>query len=165
MKRHVALLPLALAGCVAPRRAPPVVSAAPPVAKLAPAAPVEEAEWQDVPLTPGTWVYAATAGSSTASYGRPDRTVLTIRCDRPRGQVVIAQLNAPAAALTIRTSYGVRTLPPAADGTASASLAARDPLLDQIAFSRGRFSVTGSGPTLYLPAWAEPARVIEDCRG
>ena len=41
-----------------------------------------------------------------------------------------------------------------------------DPLLDQIAFSRGRFLVQAEGgPSLILPAWPEPARVIEDCRG
>jgi hypothetical protein len=44
-------------------------------------------------------------------------------------------------------------------------LAAADPLLDSIVSSRGRigFTVTGQ-PSLVVPAWAEAARVIEDCR-
>jgi hypothetical protein len=45
------------------------------------------------------------------------------------------------------------------------SLVTRDPLLDAIAFSRGRFMVEVPGTaTLYLPAWPEVARVVEDCR-
>jgi hypothetical protein len=44
-------------------------------------------------------------------------------------------------------------------------LAARDPLLDAIAFSRGRIAVTMSGTEpLVMPAWPEAARTIEDCR-
>ena len=46
-----------------------------------------------------------------------------------------------------------------------AALPARDPLLDAIAFSRGRFAVEVAGlQTLYLPSWPEITRVIEDCR-
>jgi len=52
--------------------------------------------------------------------------------------------------------------PPAA---LAVSLAARDPLLDAMAFSRGRFAVETAGlPTLYVPSWTEVSRVIEDCR-
>ena len=48
----------------------------------------------------------------------------------------------------------------------AASAGARDPRLDQIAFSRGRFLVDVAGQSrLVLPAWPEVARVIEDCRG
>jgi len=45
------------------------------------------------------------------------------------------------------------------------ALSARDPLFDAIAFSRGRFVVTGTGVSpLIIPAWPEAARSIEDCR-
>lgn len=45
------------------------------------------------------------------------------------------------------------------------ALRARDPLLDAIVFSRGRFAFEAAGePTLYLPSWPEIGRVIEDCR-
>ena len=44
-------------------------------------------------------------------------------------------------------------------------LAPDDPLLDAMAITKGRFAVAAPGePTLYLPAWAEVSRVIEDCR-
>ena len=44
-------------------------------------------------------------------------------------------------------------------------LPAHDSLLDAIAFSRGRFmiEVMGEAP-LFLPAWPEISRVIDDCR-
>ena len=46
-----------------------------------------------------------------------------------------------------------------------ADVGAFDPLLDAIAFSRGRiaFGVTGQ-PPLVVPPWADVSRVIEDCR-
>jgi hypothetical protein len=47
---------------------------------------------------------------------------------------------------------------------AGGRLQANDPLLDAIAFSRGRFMVTGGGATLAIPSWPEAARSIEDCR-
>jgi len=44
-------------------------------------------------------------------------------------------------------------------------LAPNDPLLDAMAFSRGRFMVeTQNTAPLYLPSWAEVSRVVEDCR-
>jgi hypothetical protein len=47
----------------------------------------------------------------------------------------------------------------------SADVAASDQLLDAIVFSRGRFGVSVSNqPPLVLPSWAEPQKVIEDCR-
>ena len=45
------------------------------------------------------------------------------------------------------------------------ALTPRDPVLDAMAFSRGRFLVEQAGmPTLVVPAWAEVGRVTEDCR-
>ena len=42
---------------------------------------------------------------------------------------------------------------------------ARDPLLDAMAFSKGRFALEVAGlPTLYVPSYPEVTRVIEDCR-
>ncbi|SDC10083.1 hypothetical protein SAMN05444678_101352 [Sphingomonas sp. YR710] len=46
-----------------------------------------------------------------------------------------------------------------------ATFAANDPLLDRLAFSRGRFALAAPGlAQVVVPAWAEPARTIEDCR-
>jgi hypothetical protein len=50
-------------------------------------------------------------------------------------------------------------------GVASLSIRARDPLLDAIAFSRGRFAVEAEGRgRLILPADPVISRVVEDCR-
>jgi hypothetical protein len=50
-------------------------------------------------------------------------------------------------------------------GWVTAWIAPRDPLLDAMAFSRGRFRVeVAKLPPLYLPSWPEVSRVIEDCR-
>ncbi len=45
------------------------------------------------------------------------------------------------------------------------TLPAGAPVLDALAYSRGRFviEVAGLAPS-YLPAWPEVARVVEDCR-
>ena len=46
-----------------------------------------------------------------------------------------------------------------------ADLDANAPLLDAMAITKGRFAVEVEGEeTLYLPAWVEVSRVIEDCR-
>jgi hypothetical protein len=41
-----------------------------------------------------------------------------------------------------------------------------DPILDAMAFSRGRILVEAEGQQpVILPSWAEIARIVEDCRG
>jgi hypothetical protein len=50
-------------------------------------------------------------------------------------------------------------------GQLIARLPAGDPLIDAMAFSRGRFMVeAGTAAPLYLPSWPEISRVAEDCR-
>ncbi len=45
------------------------------------------------------------------------------------------------------------------------AIPARDPILDAMALTKGRFAIEAQGTqTLYIPAWAEVTRVIEDCR-
>jgi hypothetical protein len=68
--------------------------------------------------------------------------------------------------MRILTETTERTLSVAPrEGASAAQLGARDPLLDAMAFSKGRFAVEVTGlPMLYLPAWPEVTRVIEDCR-
>lgn len=126
-------------------------------------------DWRDLPLTPGTWSYAPEAGGSAARFGsESDAPALIIRCSRTTRRIHFIRAGASAGTLTITTSYAGRSLPLAlGDGGATeATLPASDPFLDRIAFSRGRVSYAASGqPMLMLPAWAEPARVIEDCRG
>jgi hypothetical protein len=119
---------------------------------------------------PGSWTYAATADGSEASFlDASARPQLFVRCTRASRVVTIARpATAAAPLLNVWTSSQTRNLPASynpATYRLSASVTAADPLLDAIAFSRGRFAVSMSGTTaLIVPAWEEPARVVEDCR-
>jgi hypothetical protein len=127
-------------------------------------------DWQDAPLTPGEWVYSRDAsGGSQALFagGSPEASFL-VRCDASLGQVTLAR-EGVGSQLRIRTSTREQTLraTPGSERMASlsATLPASDPLLDEIVFSRGRLAVDAEGlPRLVIPAWPEPARVVEDCR-
>jgi hypothetical protein len=114
-------------------------------------------------------------GQSTASFGdirtATSTYLVMVACDRSRGRVVLARAgSAPTAVpLTIATTSTRRPLlsdPKLGGGSwLVVALPAGDPLLDAIAFSRGRFALEAAGlETLYLPAWPEISRVIEDCR-
>ena len=135
---------------------PPTVRSAPlPRPTPAPRPPEPQVGWEDMALTPGEWTYREDGPS--ASYA-----AFTIRCERAGRRVMLTR-QAAAGALVIRTSFGARTLPAGANGVV---LSASDPFLDQIVFSRGRFSVEAEGlPALTVPTWPEPARVIDECRG
>lgn len=157
---------LLLAGCA---NQPPPPPAAPAPAPPPPAPPPEPAdtEWRDLPLSPGSWTYAPGATGSSATFGTPGAAALIVRCDRSARMVRFARSGAGTGQMTITTSYAGRdiALAPHAGAPSEASLAASDSFLDRIAFSRGRVSYAVPGqPLLMTPAWAEPARVIEDCR-
>ena len=93
-------------------------------------------------LTPGHWSYFPTPTGSESRYG----ALLVMRCDRINRTVTIERPGI-AASLAIATSAVSRTLP------VGGKLFARDALLDAIAFSRGRFLVSGgSGPVLAIPS-------------
>jgi hypothetical protein len=133
----------------APERTPPVRQAPAPAAVAAPLESPSD-DWRDRPLTPGDWTYE----SGEARYAG-----FSLRCDGERRQVTLSRSGA-SGPIRLRTSYGEHVLTP------GAALPAADPRLDEIAFSRGRFLVETQGmPALVLPAWPEPARVVEDCRG
>jgi hypothetical protein len=163
-----AALILSLAACVAPKGPPRQTASGPASPPVDIAAPPIGGDWRDVALTPGTWIYQPGKDGSIAAYavaGRP--AVFTVRCEMAGRSVALQRPGAAGAGTaTLTTSYGERKLATGAilDGIGW-RMAARDPVLDQIAFSRGRFVVEGIGPRLVLPAWAEIARVIEDCRG
>lgn len=178
---------LLLASC-APRPAPPPAPppVPPPSMPAPPPPPPPPPHWQDAPLADGDWHYRQEAGRSLAAFGN----LFAIRCEPGRrisligagaagpSTTVVASGGQPdrrmsliggdaIPALTIVTSGGHRSLTAwAGPEGLTAQLAADDPLLDAIAFSRGRFAVQASGAAMFvLPAWPEPARVIEDCRG
>lgn len=132
-------------------------------------------DWRDMAQTPGTWTWSMDGPRSTARYGVAGAApVAMMRCD-PASQIVtlwraVTPGSAPAGtqvALVVNTTGTRKILTAQADGAGGVhvALAPRDPLLDEIAFSRGRFMLESpSITTLYLPSWPELSRVIEDCR-
>jgi hypothetical protein len=159
--RFAPLAPLILIAACVPRAEPQAPPPAPPppapapTPSPAPAPAPAPADWEDAPQTPGDWTYA----NGTATFGLPGQPRLTMTC--AGSAVRIAVPGAAAALLTIRTETATRAVQ--ARGGAAA-LPARDSLLDAMAFSKGRFAVEGGGQALYVPAWPEVSRVIEDCR-
>ena len=130
-----------------------------------PAAPVDFT--YAIPLV-GSWTYAGTVGEATFlnSSAMPQ---LTVRCDRTARRVSLSKPGTVAVPfLNIWTSSAARNVPASFDPVTkriTIQLGAYDPLLDALAFSRGRFAIVASGtPALVLPAWPEIARVVEDCR-
>jgi len=160
---------LAAAACV-PRTPQPAPEPAPPAPAPSPTPPPPAApaprDWADLPLTPGTWRYGAEGGTPTATFAGSGGAHFSLECDRASRRVLLVRAGATGGAIAVRTSYGARSLPAAArDTSLVATLPAADPLLDQIAFSRGRFTVEVPGAAqLVLPAWPETARVTEECR-
>ena len=129
------------------------------------------ANWLDAPQTPGNWSYSANGGVSYASFRRPDGSELVRLTCQPESFpiVILTRTDVVAAAITVRTETREQVLmvPPTTGvpTATSATIGVNWPLLDAIALTRGRFAVESRGaPTLYLPAWAEVTRVIEDCR-
>src|SRR3954452_1140317 len=118
----------------------------------------------------GTWTFAATPDGSAATFVNASALPqLTIRCVRATRRVGISRAATGAAPfLSVWTSSASRSVPASFDPATARmtiQLPAFDPLLDGLAFSRGRFAVYVAGnPALVLPAWPEVARVIEDCR-
>ena len=166
----VAALLAAMAAACVPRTAPPAPAPAPPPSRPAqpPAepSPPPPVDWQEADLSPGDWDYRQDGPAPLATF-RSDRLTFTLRCE-PNRSVTLGLTGAQASSLIVRTSYGERRLPATAvhANDMLARVAASDPLLDEIAFSRGRLFVqAGGGPALIVPAWAEIARIAEDCRG
>lgn len=154
--------------------APTVVPTAPPPPPPRPAPPppppppaTSVKDWRDAPQTPGNWRYEP----GTAMFGPGNATLFAMACNRAAGTVSLIRTGTSSVGLPMTVATTTETRPlsaePAPQGQPQliTTLAARDPLLDAMAFSRGRFSIEVNGlPTLYLPAWAEVGRVIEDCR-
>ena len=107
-----------------------------------------------------------------AEFGSiPGQPLLSLRCERTAGLIRLRRAGAATGPLplTITTTSARRSFtvaPEQAEPPAVAlAIPARDPILDAMVFSRGRFMIEVPGlPTLYLPAWPEVARVVEDCR-
>jgi hypothetical protein len=172
-----AALAAVLASCAAPPPAPPAPPAPLPRPTYtppppAPPAPPPPADWRDRPITPGMWTWSRYGGASSARFGeRGGATLIEFRCDRASGNVLMIRpgTGADPTASSITTTNGFRPLSARPTGGGAplmvVSIPSRDPLLDAIVFSRGRFAVETQGlAPLYLPSWPEVARVVEDCR-
>lgn len=160
----IAAVPLlAVAGCAAvPTPAPP--PAPRPVAAPVPSpAPPPARPWDERKLDGGVWQYDAGSRSARFVQTGAAAPLLTLACDG--GSIrMTAGLGTPGQPLDValRTSAGTDQL--RFDGH-QAVLASRDPRLDRIAFSRGRFALeAANGSALTLPVQSEIGRVIEDCR-
>lgn len=162
-------LPLLLSACAsAPKRAPaapppaPVVhhpQPAPPPVSVRPAKP----DWRDEPASPGTWRWAREGQRSVARYG----SQFALACDTSARQVAmeLAAAASPNQPVTVTTTSSKSVLSGTQQGALFVvALQPADPLLDAMAFSRGRFMVETGTLSLFLPSWTEISRVVEDCR-
>ena len=173
----LALSLLAVTCCQTPQPAPP---AAPPVATnvrtQAPVPPEVRASvplpipaqtaWEDRPQTPGDWKYMRDQdGASRAMFVRSGQVMFGMSC-KPSRRIRLVVPDATATQMVVRSETTDRMLTgQREDGALQVELPANDPLLDAMAITRGRFAVEVEGKSaLYLPAWAEVTRVIEDCR-
>jgi hypothetical protein len=133
-------------------------------------APAPSDGWLNAPLSPGGWTYrSAREGGSAAFFGTRGAPIFTVSCE-PGRRVSLRRMDASSGtSLAFRTSSASRSIAAMAAGGGQpglvATVAADDPLLDALAFSRGRFALETSGArSLVIPAWPELARVVEDCR-
>jgi len=164
-----------LGSCAAP---PPPAAAPPPaprpvVTKPAPLPPpAPTANWRDVPITPGDWRWTMADSKSTATFTTPGGvTLVRLTCEKFLGEVRLSRAGTSTGhvPMALSTTTGIRPLLSeplvSAPGWTTAQIRVSDPILDAVAFSRGRFALDVAGaPPLYLPSWPEIARVVEDCR-
>ena len=127
----------------------------------------------DAPRTPGNWFYKQFGGASYAIYGESDANFsFVMRCDPASRSIAIGRVSTQTAPqpLRLRTETLERTFTAmprkgSVETLLAVDLPARDPLLDAMAISKGRFAVdVGGEAPLYIPSWPEVTRIIEDCR-
>ena len=141
-----------------------------PLAAPASSQAIAQIDLESLQPLSGAGSYRAIQGGSEAGFTDAMAVRrLVLRCNRSARIVSIVRTGVPAAApaLSIWTTSISRAVPArfVATGELIADLAAVDPLLDSIAFSRGRFATgAAAAPLAAVPAWPEVARVIEDCR-
>ena len=119
---------------------------------------------------PGTWTYTASADGGEAVFiDSNNQPQLSLRCARGIRRVVLSKpASAASPTLGVWSSTASKSWPAtydAATARLSAQIANWDPVLDAIAYSRGRFAVAAAGQApLVVPDWADLSRIIEDCR-
>nr|WP_298928924.1 hypothetical protein [uncultured Erythrobacter sp.] len=167
----VPLLPPSETIATAPAPAAPAPAPAPTAAPVPVVQEQQYANYLDAPQTPGTWVYSERFDGSVAEFKNAQQTLLAIWCDKDTRMIGIDRASfghlAQDRMMRISTETTVRDLRSVHVRTATmtAELSPTDPLLDAMAITKGRFAVAMEGErTLYIPAWVEVTRVIEDCR-
>ncbi|MGB3472531.1 MAG: hypothetical protein WBA51_17085 [Erythrobacter sp.] len=130
----------------------------------------------DAPQTAGTWKYTPEPSETLATFGEAgslDSVTFIVRCDTRTGKIglgrVVSSPTQGTRVMSVTTETTTRQLQAelveARPPIFAAELDPRDPLFDAMAITKGRFAIGVEGEsTLYLPAWAEVTRVIEDCR-
>ena len=170
-----AVLGALVTACAAvPKLLPQPVPIAVPAPAPAPRPVPAPSDWRDAQQTPGTWTWHMIGGNSVARFGMsPMKPDFEIICSAEKSTVTLrrAGIAMTEDQFVVTTTTTSRPLPVASGsdsgwlGWVSSSVSPRDPLLDAIAFSRGRFRVEVPRlAPLYLPSWPEISRVIEDCR-
>jgi hypothetical protein len=148
---------------------PAPVPVVPPAQPTRSPAPTLSADWREWPIAPGTWRYEPGTATSTARYADASGVRFAVRCDVASRRVTLMR-SGSATEMQIFTSSRTARFPTGhvdLDGSVMSAvvLNATDAFLDAMAFSRGRVAIASPGlDGLAVPAWAEPARVIEDCR-
>lgn len=148
----------------------PTTVATPTPAPLEIAPPAYD-NYMDAPHTPGTWTYVDDPSETLGLFGTSARNpVFIIRCDKETGRVGLGRRSAQLGTqeMKVETETATRTIAARSLGDTSlvvAELDPRDPLLDSMAVTKGRFAIsTPNAQSLFIPAWVEVSRVIEDCR-
>ncbi|MEQ8310777.1 MAG: hypothetical protein RIA72_08775 [Sphingopyxis sp.] len=156
-----AALALTIAGCTAiptPEAPPPPPQPAAPAPTPAPL-PTPTLGWEDRAVDRGAWRYDVPSRTAAFVPTGSANPLLTMACSGGG----IRMTAALSGNVSLRTSAGTDQI--RFDG-GGAALPSRDPRLDRIAFSRGRFALEApGGGALTLPVQSEIGRVIEDCRG
>lgn len=171
-----ALICFGTACCTAPAPEPTPAPPARPASTPAPTVEVPSPSfdnWMDAPQTPGDWFYRRSGTTTVALFGTAGTDArFALTCKLSGRTITLARAGTASGAvpMRIRTETADRVLSAQPSGgelpSIIASVAATDPILDAMAFSKGRFAVETAGQsTLYLPSWPEVTRVIEDCRG
>jgi hypothetical protein len=170
------LIGFSVASCAAPKPTPKPLVVPKPVPKPTPVPPPVQVivqptgHWLDWSMAPGSWVYRRDDRGSVALYGVEGRDALvTLRCDKGRGSLFLSRAGSAGSQIVVRTSAMSKTLALQPTGGMPAyvatTLTPTDPILDAMAFSRGRIALEVDGAqNIAIPVWSEIGRVIEDCR-
>ena len=160
-----------LASCVAPSPRPlaPVTRPAlppRPAPAARPATPTVATPAATRPIAAGSWLWES--GPSRARFVTPAGVSLaSLTCESSGVVLRVARSGASPSptTVTLRATTTLRTLSGESEaGFVRVSLAPREPLLDALAFSRGRIGIAVDGVETSYPSWPEIARVLDDCR-